>query len=118
MMGEDNDNIDESGNANDIDASTDNMNADGSEVHVGGDIYDVDATDTNDVTIDHAENTANTANAGVGSNSNIDDTTGANNSDTDDNTKDSNNVGMGEVPVLLMIMTPILLMLDLKPKTV
>ena len=85
---------------------------------VGGDTYDVDVDDANDVTIYHAAYTADADNDDVGSNTNNDAKNDADNADADDNTKDGNNVGMDEVTMPLMMPTPILLMLALNPKMV
>ena len=73
MMGGDNDNVDDSGNANNIDSGNDNSNEDGSEGYVSGDTYDYGAADENNVTIDHATYTADSDNADVISNANKDD---------------------------------------------
>ena len=118
MMGGDYDNVDDYGNVNDIDDGNDKSNEDGSEVNVGGDTYDVDASYTNDVTIYHAAYTADADNDDVVSNANNDDTNNADNSDADENIKDGNNVGMDEVPMTLMMLKLIMLILDLKPNMV
>ena len=101
MMGEDDDNVDDSGNENAIDAGNDNMNAYGSEGDVSGDTYDVDGTDTNNFAINHTTYTVD-----------------ADKADSDDNTKDSNNAGINEVKMPLMMLTLIIMMLDMKPKIV
>ena len=58
MMGGDIDNVDGSGNENDIDAGNEKMNAYGSECDVVGDTYDDGADDNNDVAIYFALYTA------------------------------------------------------------
>ena len=103
MMGGDNDNVDDSGNANNIYASNKNRNTDGSEVNVSGDTYDDGAADENDVAIDNAAYTSDADNADVGYNANKDDTNDADNDHANDNTKDSNNIGMEEVPMPMMM---------------
>ena len=101
MMGEDDENVDDSGNENAIDADNDNMNTYQSEGDVGGDTYDVDGADTNNAAIDHTTYTVD-----------------ADKADADDNTKDSNNAGINEVKMPLMMLTLIIMMLDMKPKIV
>ena len=102
MMGGDN-NIDESGNANNIDAVNENINADGSEGDVGGDTYDDGAAEDNDVAVDHAAYTSDADNADVGSNANKYDKNDTNNDHANEDTKDGNSVGKDEVPMLMMM---------------
>ena len=117
-MGGDNDNVDDSGNTNDIDEVNDNINSDGSEVDVGGDTYDDDAADDNYVSIYYSAYTADADNSDVFSNANNDDENDADNDNADEYTKYGNNVGMDEVPMLLTILTLIMMMISLKPNMV
>ena len=95
MMGGDDDNVDDSDNANNIDSVNDNRNADSSEGDVGGDTYDDGVSDNNDVAIYHAVYTADADNSDVGSNSNKDDANDDNNDHANDDTKYGNPVVMG-----------------------
>ena len=115
-MGGDNDNVDDSGNTNDIDEVNDNINSDGSEVDVGGDTYDDGVADENDVAIYHAAYTADADNSDVSSNANKYDANDADNDHDDEDTKDGNNVGMDEFLIPLMILALIMMMLSLMPK--
>ena len=103
MMGGDNDNVDDSGNANNIYASNENRNTDGSEVNVSGDTYDDGAADENDVAIDNAAYTSDADNADVGYNANKDDANDADNGHANEDTKYGNNFVIYEVPILLIM---------------
>ena len=103
MMGGDDDNVDNYGNTNNIDAGNENMNADGREGDVGGDTHDDGAADNNDFAIDHATYTADADNDDVGHNYNKDDANDADNDNANDDTKDGNNVVINEVPMLMMM---------------
>ena len=112
------DNVDYSGNMNDIDSGNDGMHADGSEGDVAGDTDDVDAAEANDVAIYHTAYTNGAVNYDVGSNTKNNDATEADNADADDNTKYGNNVGMDEVPMPLMMLKLIIMILDINPNMV
>ena len=103
MMGEDDDNVDDSGKQNAIDADNDNMNTYQSEGDVGGDTYDDGASEDNDVSVDHAAYTSNADNADVGSNANKYDKNDTNNDHANEDTKYGNNFVIDEVPILLMM---------------
>ena len=109
----DDDNVDDSVNTNDIDAGNDDRNEDNSEGDVVGDTYDVDAAETNYVAIYYAPYTTDADNAYVGYNTNNDEANEPDNADAEYDTKEGNNIGMGEVIMSLMMLTLIMLVLVL-----
>ena len=112
------DNIDDSSNVNDIDSGNYKRDEDRIISDVGGDTDDVDTADTNDVAIDNSAYTPDPDNSDVGYNTNNHVKNDADNYNADDDTKHGNNFVMGEVPILLMMLTLIRMMLSLKPNMV
>ena len=102
LMGGDDDNVDDSGNANNFDASNDNRNVEGSEGDVVGDTYDDFPADDNNVAINYAAYTADANNSDVGSNTNKDD---ANEADDLYEDLDGCYPVHGDYMIIIMLMT-------------